>query len=170
MRALQVNLDQEVTHNDAIKILSWMENHEVTKYLNESSTITSELQSTINKVNTSIMTHLFNRNGSFYLICTDRNHPIGFLKLVHKSNEAEMVIVIGDNRKWGLGLGTEAIKQGLNQAFFHWRIPRVIAKISSNNIRSIKAFEKAGFLYEKDLTHSKLYSISLETYIKDILN
>lgn len=169
MRALRVNLKQEVTRNDALAIMNWMENHEVTKYLNEAANISTEIRNAVNRVNMAIMTHLFNREGSFYLICTQGSGPIGFLKLVHRKYEAEMVVVIGNTDNWGMGLGTEAIEQGLQQAFFQWRIPRVIAKISVNNTRSIKAFEKAGFMFERDLICSKLYSISLDDYIKRIL-
>jgi len=166
MRALQVNLKLEVTRNDAIAIMNFMEDHEVTKYLNEISNISSEINQAISRVNMFIMTHLFNRNGSFFVICTGENNPVGFLKLVHKGSEAEMVVVIGDRKNWGRGLGTKAIYEGLNLAFFEWRIPRIIAKISPENTRSIKAFEKAGFILEKELTHTKLFSITLEDYIK----
>jgi RimJ/RimL family protein N-acetyltransferase len=168
MRALRVNLKQEVTRNDALTIMNWMENHEITEYLNEVANISTEIRNTISRVNLSIMTHLFNRDGSFYIICAD-NKPIGFLKLVYKGKEAEMVIVIGEKDKWGNGLGTESIDQGLSQAFFQWRIPRVIAKIDHNNIRSRRAFEKSGFTYEKDLSHARLYSITLEDYVKRII-
>lgn len=166
MRAPEVNLRQEVTRNDAISIMNWMENHEVTKYLNEAANISMEIKNTMNRVNLFILTHLFNRDGSFYIICKNGDHPVGFLKLVHREQEAEMVIVIGNQEDWGKGIGTLAINQGLNQAFFKWRIPRVIAKIKPSNTRSIKAFEKTGFHFERDLVHSRLYHITLEEYIK----
>lgn len=169
MRANYVMLNQEVTKNDAIVIMNWMENHEVTQYLNEGSNISSEIRQAVDRVNTSIMTHLFNRDGSFFLIHDEDQHPIGFLKLVRRGNEAEMVIVIGDQRKWGLGLGKLSIRQGLNIAFFQWRIPRVIAKINKKNIRSVNAFEKSGFIYEKELANSILFSITQEDYINSLL-
>jgi RimJ/RimL family protein N-acetyltransferase len=166
MRALTVSLKQEVTRNDALTIMSWMEDHEVTRYLNEVANISSEINQAINRVNMYVMTHLFNKGGSFFVVCTGDNQPIGFMRLVHRTNEAEMVVVIGDRENWGHGLGTKAITKGLNHAFFDWRIPRVIAKINKNNIRSINAFEKAGFTFEKELTHSNLFCITLEEYIK----
>ena len=169
MRAKNVMLNQEVTKNDAIVIMNWMENNEVTKYLNELSNIALEIREAVDRVNMSVMTHLFNRDGSFFLIHDEEQPPIGFLKLVRRTHEAEMVIVIGDQRKWGLGLGKLSIRQGLNIAFFQWRIPRVIAKINKNNVRSMKAFEKSGFTYEKELTNSILYSITQEDYIKRLL-
>jgi RimJ/RimL family protein N-acetyltransferase len=169
MRAKSVMLNQEITKSDAIVIMNWMENHEVTKYLNEVTNISSEIKQAVDRINMSIMTHLFNRDGSFFLIHDEDQHPIGFLKLVRRAGEAEMVIVIGDQKKWGLGLGKLSIRQGLNIAFFQWRIPRVIAKINKKNIRSMKAFENSGFTYEKDLENSVLLSINQDDYIQSII-
>lgn len=90
MRALQVILKQEVTRNDAIAMIDWMENDKVTKYLNESADITTQIRDTIYKVNIAFLTHHFNRNGSFYIICNN-NKPIGFLKIVSKDKEGELV-------------------------------------------------------------------------------
>ncbi|NLP33880.1 MAG: GNAT family N-acetyltransferase [Clostridiales bacterium] len=165
MKTLEVSLRQEVTRNDALAIMNWMEDREVTKYLNELSNISQEIHQAISRVNMYIMTHLFNRGGSFFVVCTEDNHPIGFIKLIRKGNEAEIVVVIGDRKKWGYGFGTKAIFQGLNQAFFEWRIPRVIAKIDPRNTRSIKAFEKTGFHFEKELTHTHLFNITMDDYI-----
>lgn len=169
MRAKQVMLKQEVTRNDALVIKDWLENHEVNKHLNEGNHIAQEIYNMVNRVNMFIMTHLFNRDGRFYMICKDNNHPIGFLKLVHQVNEAEMVVVIGDEDNWGQGFGTASIEQGLQEAFFQLRKKRVIAKIKSDNIRSIRAFEKVGFQLEKDLDDMKLFSLTMDDYIKSII-
>lgn len=169
MRASQVSLKQEVTRNDALVIMDWMENHEVTRYLNEAADIAMEINNAINRVNMMIMTHLFNRNGSFFLIRTEANEPIGFLKLIRKIDEAEMVVVIGDQKKWGQGLGKTSICQGLNIAFFQWRLQRVNAIISHQNHRSIKAFEGVGFIPEKELSGSMLYSITQKAYVSRYL-
>jgi hypothetical protein len=99
--ASQIILKQEVTRDDAITILKWMKNKEITRYLNETFNITFELQQTIDRVNMLIMTHLFNREGSFYLIYPYNNEPVGFLKLVRKHKETEIIIVIGEMRCWG---------------------------------------------------------------------
>ncbi|HKL98677.1 MAG TPA: GNAT family protein [Mobilitalea sp.] len=169
MRELQVNLKQEVTRIDAIKIMNWMENNEVTRYLNELTNITSEIRHAIERVNMLVMTHLFNRNGSFYIISTDQNHTVGFLKLVKKASDTEIVIVIGDKNNWGHGLGKKAIHKGLSLAFFEWRVPRVIAKIDPGNARSIKAFKRSGFVLDKETPHLMHYSITMDDYIKNII-
>ncbi len=169
MRAVQVNLKQEVTRYDALTIMNWMENHEVTRYLNEEANIASEIRQAVERVNMLIMTHLFNTDGSFYIIHDNDHTPLGFLKLVRKQKEAEMVIVIGEQNLWGKGLGKSSIKRGLDIAFFQWRIPRVIAKIKSNNIRSIKAFESLGFTVEYEHSNMRVYSLSMDDYIKKLV-
>jgi RimJ/RimL family protein N-acetyltransferase len=168
MRACQINLKQEVTRNDAMTILKWMRSDEVTKYLNESDNVDYEMEQAIKKTNMPIMTHVFNRDGSFYLIHTEENNPIGFIKLLKKQRETEMVIVIGDKNNWGQGLGKASIKKALDIAFFQWRVPRVVAKIHPNNIRSIKAFEKLGFLLENEYANMKVLSLTMDTFIKNL--
>lgn len=170
MRAKQVNLRQEVTRNDALMIMNWMENNEVVKYLNEDAHVSSEIKQAIDRVNMYIMTHLFNREGSFFLINLSDDRPIGFLKLIRKINEAEMVIVIGDQNKWGYGIGKSSIVQGLNIAFFQWRLQRVVAKIDKDNIRSLRAFERVGFRLEKEIGNFMHYSISMDDFIKKSLS
>lgn len=169
MRAIQVNLKQEITRYDAMIIMNWMENNEITRYLNETTNIVKDIKQAIDRVNMIIMTHLFNREGSFYLIHAGDHNPLGFLKLVKGHKEAEMVIVIGDQKLWGRGLGKASIKRGLDIVFFQWRIPRVIAKINSHNIRSIKAFENSGFVLEYEYTNIKVFSLSMDNYIKRII-
>lgn len=169
MGAYNVTLTQEVTRKDALIIGEWLKNGDITKYLNEATDISTEINYVIDRVKLDIVTHLFNREGTFCMILTNPGEPVGFIKLIHKKGAAEMVIVIGDKKKWGRGIGAKSIEQGLNKAFFQWRIPRVIAKIHPSNQRSVKAFEKSGFLYESDLANYRLYSITLERYVKRIL-
>ncbi len=168
MRAGRIKLTQEVTRNDARRMIDWMECHEVTKYMNEAGNIAVEIDRLLTRVNLPIMTHLFNQDGSFYLISTNENHPIGFVKLRYTNDEAEMVIMIGESQKWGNGYGTETIREMLQHAFFHRRVSRVVAKIHPKNIRSIKAFEKAGFIFEKELNQFCLYSITMEDFIHGV--
>jgi RimJ/RimL family protein N-acetyltransferase len=169
MRACQINLKQEVTRNDAIAIMNWMRNNEVTKYLNESVNIIFEIQQAIERVNMLIMTQLFNRDGSFYLIHADDSEPVGFLKQIRRLQKTEIVIVIGDETNWGKGLGKASIKKGLDIAFFQWRAPRVIAKINTHNIRSVKAFENSGFLLENEDANMKIFCMSMDDYILKLI-
>lgn len=169
MGASQVTLQQEVTRNDALIIQHWMEDQEITRYLNEAADISDAISRAVSRVNLMILTHLFNQNGSFFLVCNSLDHPVGFLRLVHRGNEAEMVIVIGERCKWGNGLGSAAILQGLRHAFFEWRIPRVVAKIRPDNLRSVKVFEKAGFQCRKEPEHYWHFHITQDDYIRQLL-
>jgi RimJ/RimL family protein N-acetyltransferase len=165
MEACNIQLRQEVFAADAWKIADWMEDYEIVKYLNEDQNVSDSIKQVIQRVNMPILTHLFNRNGSFFII-TEKGKSIGFLRLVLKGNSAEMVIVIGEKEKWGKGFGKNAIIQGLKHAFYEWRMDEVIAKIKLNNERSIRVFKKVGFKPDKELPREMQFSISMEEFLK----
>lgn len=166
MKVNKVQLRQEVFKEDAWKIVDWLEDHEVTEYLNERQNVSKSIKDVIYRLNMPILTHLFNQDGSFFMITTKKEETIGFLRLVPKGKTAEMVIVIGDRDKWGKGLGPNAIFEGLKQAFFHWRVDEVIAKINFKNERSRKAFKKVGFIEDKELAKEMQYSMSIDKFLK----
>lgn len=165
MKACSVQLRQEVFAADAWKIAEWLEDYEVIRYLNENQNVAKGIRQVIQRVNMPILTHVFNQNGSFFVI-TEKDESIGFLRLVPKGKSAEMVIVIGNKEKWGRGLGKDAISQGLKHAFYEWRMNEVIAKINYKNKRSIRAFDKVGFKPDKELAKEMQYSISIEEFLK----
>lgn len=166
MKAFDVQLRQEIYRSDAYRIIDWLEDDEVVRYLNENQNVCSSIRQVIDRVNMPILTHLFNDNGSFFIVTTNEEEPIGFLRLVPKGKSAEMVIVIGDKEKWGTGLGSNAIRQGLKHAFFYWRVDEVIAKINFKNERSIKVFNKVGFKEERLLQREIQYSMSIHEFLK----
>ncbi len=114
-----VKLRQEVFKSDALKIANWLEDTEITQYLNEKQNVSKSIKDIMYRINMPILTHLFNQNGSFFMVTTTKKEPVGFLRLVPKNNVAEIVIVIGNKEKWGIGLGTSAIFEGLKHAFFN---------------------------------------------------
>ena len=165
MKVLGVQLRQEVYSNDAWKIIGWLEDEEVTRYLNEDRNVSDGIKQAMNRVNMPILTHLFNKNGSFFIVSKEEE-PVGFLRLVPRQNNAEMVIVIGDRKNWGKGLGSSAILQGLKHAFFEWRVSKVIVNISPQNERSVKAFKKVGFKHDHHQSGEEQYSITLDEFLK----
>lgn len=165
MNARSIQLRQEVFETDAWKIADWLDDHEVIQYLNEGQNVVNSIKQVIQRVNMPVLTHLFNQNGSFFIIIEEKQ-PIGFLRLVPKGKTAEMVIVIGEKKKWGKGLGKKVIIQGLRHAFFEWRMDEVTAKINHKNERSIKAFKSVGFKPEKKLAKEMQYSISIGEFLK----
>jgi RimJ/RimL family protein N-acetyltransferase len=158
MKAGKVRLRQEIFSSDAWKLVEWLEDADITQYLNEKQNVGNSIRQVISRVNLPVLTHLFNQNGSFFILTTQEDEPIGFLRLIPKGNKTEMVIVIGDKERWGLGFGTNAI--------FQWRAEKVIAKIKFKNERSIRVFRKVGFKKEKELIKEAQYSISIEEFLK----
>ncbi|QGU96102.1 GNAT family N-acetyltransferase [Clostridium bovifaecis] len=166
MKAFNVQLRQEVYKDDASRIIHWLEDEDVIRYLNERQNVSNGIKQVMSRVHMPILTHLFNQDGSFFIVTIKEDEPVGFLRLVPKAKGAEMVIVIGDKSKWGMGLGSNAILQGLKHAFFTWRVDEVIAKINFKNQRSIKVFNKVGFNKEKELPKEIQYSISIDKFLK----
>lgn len=161
-----VELRQEVFKSDASIIANWLEDTEITQYLNEKQNVSKSIKDIMYRINMPILTHLFNQNGSFFMVTTSEKEPVGFLRLVPKNNIAEMVIVIGDKDKWGKGLGTNAILEGLKHAFFQWRVDEVVAKINFKNQRSRRVFRKIGFTEDKELAKEMQYSMSIKEFLQ----
>ncbi|AJD33003.1 MULTISPECIES: GNAT family N-acetyltransferase [Clostridium] len=161
-----VELRQEVFKSDASIIANWLEDTEITQYLNEKQNVSKSIKDIMYRINMPILTHLFNQNGSFFMVTTNEKEPVGFLRLVPKNSIAEMVIVIGDKDKWGKGLGTNAILEGLKHAFFQWRVDEVVAKINFKNQRSRRVFRKIGFTEDKELAKEMQYSMSIKEFLQ----
>lgn len=167
MKHNSIKLRREVFKSDAWKMIDWLQDNMVTQYLNEYNNVCNSIKEVMRRVNMPILTHLFNQDGAFFMITTNTKgeEPIGFLRLVPKKDATEMVVVIGDREKWGKGLGSNAIFEGLKHAFFNWRVDEVIAKINFKNERSRRAFKRVGFTKDKELPKEIQYSISMDEFL-----
>ena len=161
----KIQLRQEIMKSDALRIADWLEEVSVIQYLNEELNVSDSIRQTIARVNMPILTPLFNRNCSFFII-TNQEQPVGFLRLVPSGDISEIVVVIGDTENWSKGFGYKAILHGLNHAFFTLRKKRVVARIHDDNVRSQRAFRKAGFIREKDYNTGTQFYISVEQFLK----
>jgi len=161
-------LCSEITRENAFTLIKWLKDKEVTKYLSDPQDISNTIEQVVYKTNLPILTHLFNRNGRFYMIYSNQKKPVGFVRLVKKGTDYEIVIVIGDRNNWGKRLGTLAIKESIKIAFFDFRAQKVIAKIKKENIRSIRAFINNNFKVEKESNTLKTFSITMEQYLMSI--
>lgn len=166
MREPFIFLCSEVTREDAFKIIDWLQDDEVRKYLSDNQDVSESIRRVIDRVNLPVLTHLFNNNGRFYLAYNKDNNPIGFVRLVPKDDETEMVIVIGDRKNWGQRLGTIAIHESMKIAFFELRSSKIVAKIHKKNKRSIRAFLNAGFIIEHETSHMKCFAITMNEYLR----
>ena len=162
----EVVLRQEVYRDDARKIAQWLESREVTQFLNEYQNVSEGILEVLERVPVPVVTHLFNQDGSFFMVDAEKQEPVGYLKLVPRWSETEMIIVIGDRHKWGRGFGAAAVFQGLRHAFFEWRADKVVAIIHTANRRSIRVFQNAGFRKEKELTGEIQFCITMSDFLK----
>ena len=87
----------------------------------------------------------------FAIVRKDLGKLIGTIKIGSISWEhgtGEIALMIGDKASWGKGFATEAIGLVSGYAFNDLGLRKLTAGIYEDNIGSIKAFLKAGFLEE----------------------
>jgi regulator of nucleoside diphosphate kinase len=161
-------LRSEITRENALTLVQWMKDSEVTKYLSDPEGVSDSIEQVVQRTNLPILTHLFNRDGRFYMIYNNHNAPVGFVRLVKKDIDYEIVIVIGDRSNWGKRLGTAAIKESMKVAFFDFRAQKIIAKIHKENTRSIRAFINNGFKAERESDSLKTFTITMDQYLMSI--
>lgn len=159
-----INLQQEVYRQDVYKLMDWLRDEEVSRYLNEEKGIINSLDYLLRASTLPILTPYFNQGGPFYII-EYKKDSVGYLKLVPKGKIVEIVIAIGNREKWGQGIGSIALKKGISEAFLSYKANEIVAKIHHNNIRSKKIFRKAGFTIEDTLEVENLYSLTFDDYI-----
>ena len=90
-----------------------------------------------------------------YALCLKENDKhIGNVKIGpidYKHMRSDLVTVLWDVKQWGKGLATEAIKAGNKIAFEKYNIRKLNGGIYENNIGSINAYTKAGWIVEARL-------------------
>jgi len=168
MREPFIFLCSEVTRENAVALINWLKDEEVTKYLSDSQNVSDSIERVVQNTSLPILTHLFNRDGRFYMIYNKHDKPVGFVRLVKTGSDYEIVIAIGDRSNWGKKIGTTAIKESIKIAFFDFRAEKVIAKIQKENKRSIKAFINNGFKVEKESAAFITFSITMDQYLEAI--
>ncbi|WP_158211748.1 GNAT family N-acetyltransferase [Alkalihalobacterium alkalinitrilicum] len=137
---------RELNVNDANeKYISWMNDREVTKFLDTGNFPTSQDDltryiTTINK-GTDIFLGIFDR-------LSQQEEHIGNIKLsninwIHRT--AELGIMIGDKSYWGKGYGSEATSLLVDFGFRTLNIRKIYLGVFANHKSAIKAYEKVGF-------------------------
>lgn len=160
-----IRLCPEVTRKHAVTITRWLRDEEVRKYLSDGQDAPENIEKAMDRVNLTVLTHLFSSGGRFFLVCGRSGAPVGFARLVTGNAQTEMVVVIGDRKDWGRRLGTQAIRESMKIAFFEMRSQKVIARIRRENTRSIHAFVRAGFLLDRQAGSINTYSITMDAYL-----
>ncbi len=161
-----ISLCPEITRADALTLMDWLEDESVTRYLSDSRHVSRFIEQVVGRVQLPILTHLFNQGGRFFMACDRDDVPVGFVRLVKTGPDCEMVLVIGNRDNWGRKLGASAIREGMKLAFFDMRAEKLIAKIHADNARSLKAFQRSGFLLENHTPAVKSFAMTVERYLQ----
>ncbi|MDD3786775.1 MAG: GNAT family N-acetyltransferase [Hydrogenophaga sp.] len=161
-----ISLCPEITRSDALILMDWLEDEHVTRYLSDSRHVSRFIEQVVQRVQLPLLTHLFNQGGRFFMAYDRDDVPVGFVRLVKKGPDCEMVLVIGNRDNWGRKLGTSTIREGMKLAFFDMRAEKLIAKIHAENRRSLKAFEHCGFVLEKQTPALKSLGMTAERYLR----
>ena len=161
-----VSLCPEISRADALTLKDWLEDECVTRHLSDSRHVSRFIQQAIDRVHLPILTHLFNHGGRLFM-AYDRDHvKVGFVRLVKTGPTCEMVLVIGNRDSWGRQLGTSALREGMKLAFFEMRAEKLIAKIHPDNVRSLKVFQRCGFLLESQTPDLKCLVMTSQRYLR----
>jgi regulator of nucleoside diphosphate kinase len=161
-----VSLCPEITRSDALKLMDWLEDECVTRHLSDSRHVSRFIEQVIDRVQLPILTHLFNQGGRFFMVCDGHDRPVGFVRLVKTGPVCEMVLVIGNRDNWGRQLGASAIREAMKFAFFEMRAERLIAKVHPDNTRSLKVFQRSGFLLESQTPALRSFAMTSERYLR----
>jgi regulator of nucleoside diphosphate kinase len=161
-----ISLCPEITRANALTLMEWLEDEDVTQYLSDSRHVSRFIQQVIGRVQLPVLTHVFNQGGRFFMAYDRHDVPVGFVRLVKSGNDCEMVLVIGNRDNWGRKLGAGAIREGMKLAFLDMRAERLIAKIHSDNARSLKAFLHSGFLLESETPAMTSLAMSSARYLR----
>ena len=161
-----IALCPEITRANALTLMDWLEDEDVTRYLSDSRDVSRSIAQMVERVHLPTLTHLFTRGGRFFMSCDRHYTPVGFVRLVKNDRRCEIVLVIGERGNWGRKLGASAIREGMKLAFFEMRADELVAKIHSANARSLKAFERSGFVLDSETPTTKSFVMPSQRYLR----
>jgi regulator of nucleoside diphosphate kinase len=163
-----ISLCPEITRADALTLMDWLDDESVTRHLSDSREVSRLIEQVIGRVQLPILTHLFNQGGRFFMAYDRHDQPVGFVRLVKNGPDCEIVLLIGSRDNWGRNLGASALREGMKLAFFDMRAERLVAKIHADNTRSLKAFQRCGFLPDGATPTLKSYAMTSAHYLQHL--
>ena len=126
--------------------VKWLNNPAVNKYIGDypgQKTTTAKQKQWFSE-------YLKDRNKKFFTICVDRE-PIGCLGLSHislKNKNADLFIMIGDNRYRGQGIGESSLRWLLDYGFNKLNLHKIKLTVIENNLAAVNLYKKIGFVVE----------------------
>lgn len=161
-----ISLCPEITRANALNLVDWLEDENVIRYLSDSRHVSRSIEQVIGRVQLPVLTHLFNQGGRFFMAYDRHDAPVGFVRLIKTGADCEIVLLIGEQDNWGRRLGASALREGMKLAFFDMRAERLIAKIHPDNTRSLKAFQRCGFVLDRETPALQTYAMPAERYLQ----
>lgn len=159
--AASVFLRADIKMQDGRNLARWMNDQQITEYLNEKENISEEITSLLNRSLPDMLTFHFNQRGRFFMICVGEERSVGFVNLVRRSSgSCEIVYAIGEKQLWGRGYGERALDLALGKAFCEMRMEYASAHIMKDNLRSIRAAARCGMRFIEQKGDLLIYNIS----------
>lgn len=110
---------------------------------------------------------LEDKNSVFLIFETPNNEAVGFVRFNKKDEKWVVSINIGKKYR-GKGLAVEMLQRSAIYLFNNFNIDFVIAHIMFKNIASKKAFEKAGYVFDKKIIINNIPSYQYKLEKKNI--
>lgn len=136
-KAASAFLRMEICHADITRVIRWMRNPNVTKYLNEAPDVAQSLEQLVRSVPEPMYQYHLCRTGHFFMVCHQENESVGFVKLLPTAMEG---------------------------AFLHLRADRVVAKVMPQNLRSIRCVRACGFQQMAEMPRLIRFEITFDAY------
>lgn len=169
-KAASIFLRSDVTKHDIERLSLWMEQREVTRYLNESAQISRTLLELSTEVPEPLLGQRLASGGRFYFVSLRCLRPIGFISLrrMRTCGDWEIVAAIGEPALWGAGYGARALRLALQEAFVprDTHIQRLFATIHRENTRSMRLFLHAGFVSAGEAGACMRLSMTRDAYFR----
>ncbi len=147
LKGTQVYLRPYAPETDAAKVHQWFNDPEVTHFMVTGRYPTTELQArALLEAQVRSEEHVV-----FVVVDSATEKPLGLVGLYDMDmvvRKAEMRIIIGEKEYWGKGVGTEAVELITYYGFDRLQLNKVYLGVMEENIKAVKAYEKAGFAHE----------------------
>ncbi len=76
---------------------------------------------------------------------------VGLMKIDHRTQSAELGIVIGAKEHWGKGYGREAITVLLEYGFHTLNLNRITLRVDADHPAAIRCYQNCGFVMEGEM-------------------
>lgn len=140
-KAASAFLRMEICHADITRMIRWMRNPNVTKYLNEAPDVAQSLEQLVRSVPEPMYQYHLCRTGHFFMVCHQENESVSFVKLLPTAMEG---------------------------AFLHLRADRVVAKVMPQNLRSIRGVRACGFQQMAEMPRLVRFEITFDAYCRSL--